>query len=181
MNAQPVANSAPDGSTPPITATATYIGFPAGGFFIANAGVGSYTVTVTTTSVCMETPNVSTVVVPGAGQSVCPANLTVSLPADRCQSVVTYAPPTVEDCSSALVQVQGLPSGSTFSFGTTTNSFCAEGTVCCSVTVDVLSAAPCPPPPGVPSLAPWLLALLAADMGGLGVGVLRRTTRSAGS
>ena len=34
---------------------------------------------------------------------------------------------------------------------------------------------------GVPSLAAWLLALLAAGTGGLGVGVLRRTPRSAGS
>jgi len=52
VNATPVAGSGPAGSTPPNTATTTYIGAPAGAFFFGNAGAGSYTVTVTETGPC---------------------------------------------------------------------------------------------------------------------------------
>jgi len=61
VNASPVASSGPGGSTPPFTTVVTYIGFPAGPFLFANAGVGQYTITVSTTSVCMEAQNISTV------------------------------------------------------------------------------------------------------------------------
>lgn len=61
VNASPVASSGPGGSTPPFTSVVTYIGFPAGPFLFANAGFGQYTITVSTTSVCMEAPDVSTV------------------------------------------------------------------------------------------------------------------------
>lgn len=61
VNASPVASSGPGGSTPPFTSVVTYIGFPAGPFLFANAGFGQYTITVSTTSVCTEAPNVSTV------------------------------------------------------------------------------------------------------------------------
>ena len=50
VNATPVANSAPDGTTPPSTTVVTYIGFPQGTFFFGNAGVGDYLVTATNTS-----------------------------------------------------------------------------------------------------------------------------------
>lgn len=49
VNATRVAGSGPGGSTPPFTTITTYIGFPEGNFLFANAGVGSYTVTVTQT------------------------------------------------------------------------------------------------------------------------------------
>lgn len=50
VNATPIAASGPGGSTPPFTTVTTYIGFPDGfPFLFANAGVGSYTVTVTQT------------------------------------------------------------------------------------------------------------------------------------
>ena len=62
VNASPVASSGPGGSTPPLTNIVTYIGFTAGyPFLFANAGVGQYTITVTTNSVCTEAQNVSTV------------------------------------------------------------------------------------------------------------------------
>lgn len=61
VNASPVASSGPGGSTPPFTSVVTYIGFPAGPFLFANAGFGQYTITVSTTSVCMEAQNISTV------------------------------------------------------------------------------------------------------------------------
>ncbi len=67
VNAAPVANSAPDGSTPTFTNTTTYIGFPQGNFFFGNAGIGQYTVTVTQTSGgcdLVKNPVVFTVTVP---------------------------------------------------------------------------------------------------------------------
>ncbi|MFN7118759.1 MAG: hypothetical protein ACK4TA_18315 [Saprospiraceae bacterium] len=47
VDAQPIAGSGPSGSTPSLTSTTTYIGFPAGGFSFTNAGPGQYQVTVT--------------------------------------------------------------------------------------------------------------------------------------
>jgi len=57
---QPVANSAPDGTTPPNTVIIGYIGFPAGNFLFQNAGVGRYHVSVTQTNpftICNYTDN----------------------------------------------------------------------------------------------------------------------------
>lgn len=60
VNASPVPNSAPDGSTPPFTPTTTYIGFPAGDFQFTNAGVGRYLVVVTETGPCTFPPGEDT-------------------------------------------------------------------------------------------------------------------------
>ncbi|MDX1556313.1 MAG: IPTL-CTERM sorting domain-containing protein, partial [Xanthomonadales bacterium] len=49
VGAVPVPGSAPDGTDPPPTTVSTYIGFPEGNFFFANAGTGEYEVTVTDT------------------------------------------------------------------------------------------------------------------------------------
>jgi len=66
VSAAPVAGSGPGGSTPPLTTPVVYTGLDHGHFTFHNAGVGSYTVTVTEISGCnMPTnPVVVTVVVP---------------------------------------------------------------------------------------------------------------------
>ncbi|SDU08949.1 IPTL-CTERM sorting domain-containing protein [Halopseudomonas salegens] len=57
VNASPVAASGPGGSTPPLTAVTTYIGFPAGSnFSFNNAGYGQYQITTTTTACATGTP-----------------------------------------------------------------------------------------------------------------------------
>lgn len=68
VNAAPLAGTGPVGSTPPGTTTTTYIGFPQGGFLFANAGAGTYRVTVTETGVCNPPtdPVIVDVVVPDA-------------------------------------------------------------------------------------------------------------------
>jgi hypothetical protein len=50
ISATPVAGSAPDGSTPPITTIIKYIGFPDGNFLFSSAGVGQYEVEVESTA-----------------------------------------------------------------------------------------------------------------------------------
>lgn len=74
VNAAPVAGSGPAGSTPPLTTVTTYIGFPAGAFLFANAGAGTYNVTVTETGTCNPPtdPVVIQVIVPNGVDAVAP-------------------------------------------------------------------------------------------------------------
>jgi len=73
VNAIPVVGSGPAGSTPPPTSVTTYIGFPQGGFLFANAGAGSYTVTVTVSGCVPPTnPVVIVVVVPNGTDTAAP-------------------------------------------------------------------------------------------------------------
>ncbi|MDD5696272.1 MAG: HYR domain-containing protein, partial [Bacteroidales bacterium] len=76
----------------------------------------------------------------------CPANISVPPDAGSCGAVVTYSAPIVGgDCPDAVVtQTAGLPSGSLFPAGLTTNTFMAtssqaEEPVSCSFTVTVNS------------------------------------------
>jgi hypothetical protein len=64
VQSQPVAGSAPDGSTPPNTTVVAYIGFGQGTvFFYDNAGVGDYQVTATATgSDCVFEPGEDVIV-----------------------------------------------------------------------------------------------------------------------
>ncbi len=74
----------------------------------------------------------------------CPANVTAYTGAGTCNSTVTYSSPTATvTCGSAsITQIAGLPSGSSFPFGVTTNTFIATDTFgnadTCSFTVTVL-------------------------------------------
>ncbi|AHW61708.1 hypothetical protein FH5T_06865 [Draconibacterium orientale] len=73
----------------------------------------------------------------------CPGNLTANTPLGTCGAVVTYTTPVgADNCAGATtVQTTGLPSGSTFPVGVTTNTFevtdAAGNTNSCSFTVTV--------------------------------------------
>ena len=92
--------------------------FPTGSTTVtaeASNGVGdpatcSFTVTVTDD----EPPSIT-----------CPSNITTDSDAGSCGAVVTYTAPTgTDNCPGATTtQTAGLPSGSTFPVGTTTNTF----------------------------------------------------------
>lgn len=74
----------------------------------------------------------------------CPADISYTLSSGECSAVVTYDVPLTGDCGSAqLVQTAGLPSGSEFPVGTTTNTFqlIINGNVIdqCSFDVHVIS------------------------------------------
>ena len=71
----------------------------------------------------------------------CPSNISVNNDAGNCSAVVTYTTPN--DPCAVVTQTSGLPSGSAFPVGTTTNTFSATnaaGTVTCSFTVTVADA-----------------------------------------
>src|SRR5205085_11607388 len=73
----------------------------------------------------------------------CPANITVNTDPGLCSAVVAYSVTSADNCPGQTVsQTAGLPSGSAFPKGTTTNSFtvtdASGNTASCSfiVTVD---------------------------------------------
>ncbi len=72
----------------------------------------------------------------------CPANITVNNDLGSCSALVSYAVASSDNCPGATtVQTAGLPSGTTFPFGNTTNTFivtAANGqTASCSFNVAV--------------------------------------------
>ncbi|RYH72181.1 HYR domain-containing protein [Flavobacteriaceae bacterium 144Ye] len=73
----------------------------------------------------------------------CPSNITTTNDAGLCSAIITYSAPTGSDnCGSVTItQTAGLPSGSAFPVGTTTNTFeiedTAGNTTSCSFTVTV--------------------------------------------
>ena len=84
-----------------------------------------------------------TVVDSVAPMLVCPANIVVSSDSGTCNAVVNFTAPTASDnCSQfALSQSGGLPNGSVFPLGTTTNSYFAidnnSNSSTCSFTITV--------------------------------------------
>jgi len=69
----------------------------------------------------------------------CPANISVNNDAGNCSAVVNYTPPS-NPCATTVTQTAGLPSGSAFPVGVTTNTFQATnafGSTTCSFTVTV--------------------------------------------
>lgn len=54
----------------------------------------------------------------------CPSDITLNNNVGDCSAIVTYADPVgVDNCPITITQITGLPSGSTFPIGTTTNTF----------------------------------------------------------
>ncbi len=82
-------------------------------------------------AICMQTITVVDTTPPTVS---CPSNTTVNNDPGLCEAVVTYTLPTATDgCGAATVnQTAGLPSGSAFPVGTTTNTF--EATDACGNT-----------------------------------------------
>lgn len=102
----------------------------------------------------------------------CPADISASPPPGGTEAVVTYATPVASPgCWSAPSQIAGLPSGTGFPVGTTTNCFVANGlfdfgTCCFTVTVTATALEPAiPVPSGRPSTW-WALAALTLLAGG---------------
>jgi len=77
----------------------------------------------------------------GAPTVNCPTNIIVSNDLGNCDAVVSYNLPSVFSCDSfTITQTAGLPSGSVFPVGVTTNTFSVTngtGTNTCSFTVTV--------------------------------------------
>ncbi|MDC8004521.1 HYR domain-containing protein [Aureisphaera galaxeae] len=115
-------------------------------FDAAAAGTGTHTITYTFTDTngctnsASDTVTVEDTTPPAI---VCPANITVNNDPGVCEAVVTYTPPVgTDNCSGATTtQIAGLPSGSAFPVGTTTNTFevtdIAGNTTQCSFDVTV--------------------------------------------
>ena len=98
---------------------------------VNTTGVGTGMGSVIITQLCPST----------APTLTCPSNITVNNDAGNCSAVVTYTTPT-NGCAT-VTQTAGLPSGSAFPVGTTTNTYQATnafGTVTCSFTVTVVDA-----------------------------------------
>lgn len=67
---------------------------------------------------------------------ICPADIVVTLDPGACEVEISY-PVTYSMCSGSIVQTSGLPTGSTFPIGTTTNCFQIQTETCCfNVTVN---------------------------------------------
>ena len=85
---------------------------------------------------------------PAIPQITCPQDMTVSIDAGGCGALVEYAAPqgTVSCGNVSTSQIAGLPSGSTFPLGVTTNTFEATGpsptTAQCSFTITVIDDRP---------------------------------------
>ncbi len=67
---------------------------------------------------------------------ICPDDIIVTLDPGSCDAEVSYTV-TSTMCSGSIVQTSGLPSGSTFPIGTTSNCFQIQSATCCfNVTVN---------------------------------------------
>jgi gliding motility-associated-like protein len=113
--------------------------------------VGTTTVTYTVTDIHGNSTTCSftvTVTDDEAPAITCPADIVVNNDAEVCGAVVTFNPPTADDnCPgitqpATITQTAGLPSGSVFPVGITTNTFVATdgagNTTTCSFTVRVI-------------------------------------------
>ncbi len=111
------------------------------------AGTGMHTITYTFTDTngCTGSASDTVTVEDTTPPAItCPGDITVNNDAGVCGAVVTYtAPVGTDNCSGATtMQTAGLPSGSTFPVGTTTNTFLVTdgsgNTASCSFTVTVI-------------------------------------------
>jgi large repetitive protein len=138
--------STPTGSDNCAGATTTQTaGLPSGSAF--PVGVTTITFTVTDASGNATSCSFTVTVVDDELPTItCPADITQDNDAGNCDAVVTFADPVYADNCPApvLTQTGGLPSGSTFPLGTTTNTFlvtdASGNTATCSFDVTVVDA-----------------------------------------
>ncbi len=122
-------------------------GLPSGAFFPVGTTTNMFKVTDASgnTATCSFTVTVNDTQLPTI---TCPANIVRNNDPNQCGAIVTYPNPTFSDnCPGAvLTQIGGLPSGSFFPVGTTTNIFKvtdASGNMAtCSFTVRVNDVQP---------------------------------------
>ncbi|MEJ7610664.1 MAG: HYR domain-containing protein, partial [Ferruginibacter sp.] len=126
----------------PGSTTTQIAGLASGSTFPKGTTTNTFRVTDATgnTNVCSFTVTVNDNQAPAI---TCPANITTNTAPGTCGAVVTYtAPVGTDNCPGATTtQTAGLPSGSTFPKGTTTNTFTVTdatgNTNVCSFTVTV--------------------------------------------
>ena len=105
----------------------------------------------------------------------CPADVRLNTPSAEEAVQFNYTVTGNADCSG-IVQQSGLPSGSLFPVGTTTNCFKdSESAANCCFQVAVIVVGR----PGAPALGPLGLSGLAAILAGLGIWAARRRHRPA--
>jgi hypothetical protein len=122
-------------------------GLPSGAFFPVGTTTNVWQVTDASgnTATCSFTVTVNDVQPPTI---TCPANIVRNNDPDQCGAIVTYPTPTFSDnCPGVTIeQIAGLPSGSFFPVGTTTNVFkatdAADNMATCSFTVTVNDVQP---------------------------------------
>jgi len=136
----------PTGTDSCANVTTTQIGGLASG---SNFPVGTTTNTFEVTDANGNTSTCSFDVIVSDAEApkiTCPANITTSNDSGLCYAVINYTPPVgTDNCSGqTTVQIAGLPSGSNFPLGTTTNTFqvtdAAGNTATCSFNVTVNDA-----------------------------------------
>ncbi|MFN8777749.1 MAG: HYR domain-containing protein, partial [Flavobacteriales bacterium] len=122
-----VSGLASGASFPAGVTTVTYQAADASG----NVSTCSFTVTVNDT----QSPVIT-----------CPANITTTATTGVCTAPVTYSVTATDNCSSTITQTAGLPSGSLFPVGVTTNTFVATdpagNSTTCTFTVTVTDTEP---------------------------------------
>jgi len=113
---------------------------------------GTYNFSISDGNLCPASATVTVGTIPNVPPVLidCPSNISLVSSPTSCGAVATFTPPTATDnCPVGLgnvIQTAGLPSGSLFPVGTTTNTFSvtdAEGaTVTCSFNVTVVDNNP---------------------------------------
>ncbi len=118
-----VTYTAPVGTDNCASTTAQTAGLPSGSVF--PVGTTTNTFVVTDASNNTATCSFDVVVTDNENPMItCPGDIAVNTDAGVCGATVTYtAPVGTDNCASTTAQTAGLPSGSVFPVGTTTNTF----------------------------------------------------------
>ena len=134
--------NSPVGTDNCFSTTVRTVGMASGSTF--PVGVTTQTYVVTDASGATATCSFTITVTDNEAPAItCPGNIIVNNAAGLCEAVVTFNPPAgTDNCSATTVQTAGLPSGSTFPVGVTTQSYTATDAAgnasSCSFTVTVV-------------------------------------------
>jgi gliding motility-associated-like protein len=129
----------------PGVVTTQTAGLASGALFPVGATIQTYTATDASNNVttCSFTITVTDVEFPVIA---CPGNISVNNDPGQCGAVVTFTPPVgTDNCAVSTAQTAGLPSGSSFPVGVTTQTFTATdasgNAKSCSFTITVIDIA----------------------------------------